>query len=59
MARTVPSPDTGDLDDLLGGLRAVGEVTRLRVLALCAEGDLTVGDLTQIPGRASRGCRAI
>jgi ArsR family transcriptional regulator len=52
MARTTHSLDTGDLDDLLGGLRAVGEGTRLRVLALCAEGDLTVGDLTQILGQS-------
>jgi SAM-dependent methyltransferase/DNA-binding transcriptional ArsR family regulator len=52
MARTVHSPDNGDLGDLLGGLRAVGEGTRLRILALCAEGDLTVGDLTQILGQS-------
>jgi ubiquinone/menaquinone biosynthesis C-methylase UbiE len=52
MARTVHSPDNGDLGDLLGGLRAVGEGTRLRIVALCAEGDLTVGDLTQILGQS-------
>jgi len=52
MARTLHSPDSGTLDDLLGGLRAVGEGTRLRILALCAEGDLTVGDLTQILGQS-------
>jgi SAM-dependent methyltransferase len=52
MAQTRHSPDSGTLDDLLGGLRAVGEATRLRVLALCAEGDLTVGDLTQILGQS-------
>ena len=52
MARTRHSPDSGTLDDLLGGLRAVGETTRLRILALCAEGDLTVGDLTQILGQS-------
>lgn len=52
MARTAHSPDNGTLDDLLGSLRAVGEATRLRILALCAEGDLTVGDLTQILGQS-------
>jgi SAM-dependent methyltransferase len=52
MARTAHSPDGGTLDDLLGGLRAVGEATRLRILALCAEGDLTVGELTQILGQS-------
>ncbi len=52
MARTAHSPDSGTLDDLLSGLRAVGEGTRLRILALCAEGDLTVGDLTQILGQS-------
>jgi ArsR family transcriptional regulator len=52
MTGTPNSRDTGSLDDLLGGLRAVGEGTRLRVLALCAEGDLTVGDLTQILGQS-------
>src|SRR5262249_47643644 len=52
MTRTAHSPDHGDLGDLLGGLRAVAEGTRLRILALCAEGDLTVGDLTQILGQS-------
>ena len=52
MARTLHSPDNGTVDDLLSGLRAVGEGTRLRILALCAEGDLTVGDLTQILGQS-------
>jgi ArsR family transcriptional regulator len=51
MARSAHRPDN-DLGDLLGGLRAVGETTRLRILALCAEGDLTVGDLTQILGQS-------
>ena len=35
-------------DDLVGVLRAGGEPTRLRVLALLAVGDLTVKDLTAI-----------
>src|SRR5215475_11709738 len=51
MARTAHSSDS-DFGDLLGGLRAIAEGTRLRILALCAAGDLTVGDLTQILGQS-------
>jgi ubiquinone/menaquinone biosynthesis C-methylase UbiE/DNA-binding MarR family transcriptional regulator len=40
------------LDLLLNGLRAAGESTRLRLLALCAEGELTVTELTQILGQS-------
>lgn len=36
------------LDTLLGSLRAAGEHTRLRILALCARGELSVTELTQI-----------
>ncbi len=36
------------MDSLLSGLRAAGEPTRLRLLALCAHGELTVGELTTI-----------
>src|SRR5881394_2768190 len=37
-----------DFDSLHAALRAAGEGTRLRILALLAEADLTVSDLTQI-----------
>lgn len=40
------------MDKLLGGLRAAGEPTRLRVLALCAYGELSVTELTQILGQS-------
>lgn len=40
------------MDELLNGLRAVAEPTRLRILALCAHGELTVSDLTQILGQS-------
>ncbi len=40
------------MDDVLTGLRAAAEPTRLRLLALCAHGDLTVSDLTQILGQS-------
>jgi ubiquinone/menaquinone biosynthesis C-methylase UbiE len=36
------------MEALLTGLRAAGEPTRLRLLALCAHGELSVSDLTQI-----------
>src|SRR5204863_9333493 len=34
--------------DLTGSLKAAGEATRLRILALLAEAELTVSDLTEI-----------
>lgn len=40
------------LDALVGGLRAAGEETRLRILALLAGGDLNVTDLTDILGQS-------
>lgn len=36
------------VDQLVGGLKAAGEPTRLRILALLAERELTVKDLTRI-----------
>ena len=38
------------MEILLAGLRAAGEPTRLRLLALCAHGELSVTELTQILG---------
>jgi len=46
------SPERLPLGDLLSGLRAAGEDTRLRLLALLAEGELTVSDLTDILGQS-------
>ena len=40
------------LDHLLSGFRAAAESTRLRILALCAESELTVTELTQILGQS-------
>jgi len=40
------------MDSLLSGLRAAGEPTRLRLLALCAHGELSVSELTQILGQS-------
>ncbi len=41
-----------NLDTLLVGLRAAGEHTRLRVLALCARSELSVSELVQILGQS-------
>ncbi|MBE1237170.1 metalloregulator ArsR/SmtB family transcription factor [Phaeovibrio sulfidiphilus] len=38
------------MDGVLSALRAVAEVTRLRILALCAGGELSVSDLVDILG---------
>jgi ArsR family transcriptional regulator len=40
------------LDSLLVGLRAAGEHTRLRILALCARGELSVSELVKILGQS-------
>src|SRR5579859_879206 len=42
----------GRMDELLTGLRAAAEPTRLRLLALCAQGELTVSELTEILGQS-------
>ncbi|WP_202899271.1 ArsR/SmtB family transcription factor [Kordiimonas gwangyangensis] len=36
------------MEHLLAALRAAGEATRLRILALLGKGELTVGELVQI-----------
>ncbi len=41
-----------NLDTLLAGLRAAGEHSRLRILALCARGELSVSEITQILGQS-------
>ncbi|NKB49423.1 MAG: metalloregulator ArsR/SmtB family transcription factor [Alphaproteobacteria bacterium] len=40
------------MDQLLTGLRAVAEPTRLRILALCWRGELTAGELTRTLGQS-------
>jgi ArsR family transcriptional regulator len=40
------------LEAVLAGLRAAAEPTRLRLLALCAQGELTVSELTHILGQS-------
>lgn len=41
-----------DTEAILTGLRAAAEPTRLRIVALCAESELTVSELTQILGQS-------
>ena len=41
-----------DAATLVGALRAAGEATRLRLLALLAEGEHSVKDLTEILGQS-------
>lgn len=43
---------TQSLSTLLDALRAAAEPTRLRLLALCAQGELTVSELVQILGQS-------
>src|ERR1044071_5872664 len=46
-------PETGaSMGELLAALRAVAEPTRLRLLVLCARGELTVSELAQILGQS-------
>jgi len=40
------------MEHLLAALRAVAEPTRLRLVMLCARGELTVSELTQILGQS-------
>jgi len=40
------------MDTLLARLRAVAEPTRLRLLSLCADGEMTVSELTRILGQS-------
>src|ERR1700739_2183877 len=42
----------GFLETVLSGLRAPAEATRLRLLLLCARGELTVSEITDIIGQS-------
>jgi ArsR family transcriptional regulator len=42
----------GHVSELLAGLRAAAEPTRLRLLVLCSHAELTVSELTQILGQS-------
>lgn len=45
-------PASGNLDDLLDGLRAVADPSRLRLLAICSQGEWTVSELVQVLGQS-------
>src|ERR1700742_449584 len=45
-------PVASSMTELLAGLRAAAEPTRLRLLVLCAHAELTVSELTQILGQS-------
>jgi ArsR family transcriptional regulator len=49
---TQPVPERRDAERVVGALRAAGEQTRLRVLALLTEGELAVGELAQALGQS-------
>ena len=42
----------GSLDDLLDGIRAAADPSRLRLLAICSQGEWTVSELCQILGQS-------
>ena len=48
----MPANDALPLDGLLTGLRALAEPTRLRILALCRAGELTVSEIVRILGQS-------
>lgn len=52
MAKLMTEEQTLSVDDTLAALRAVGEATRLRLIALLAESELTVKDATAILGQS-------
>ena len=47
-----PVPELRDADRVVAALRAAGEQTRLRALALLTEGELAVGELAQALGQS-------
>ncbi len=48
----MPANDPLPLDGILTGLRALAEPTRLRILALCRAGELTVSEIVRILGQS-------
>lgn len=49
---TLSETERRDADQVVGALRAAGEQTRLRVLALLTEGELAVGEIAQALGQS-------
>lgn len=46
------TPGPGPLDTLLDGIRAAADPSRLRLLAICSQGEWTVSELVQILGQS-------
>jgi ubiquinone/menaquinone biosynthesis C-methylase UbiE len=42
----------GSVAELVGGLRAIGEITRLRLVSVLSHGELNVSELTQVLGQS-------
>ena len=52
MDRNSIQKNGGEVAGLLASLRAVAEPSRLRILALCAQGELTVSELVDVLGQS-------
>lgn len=52
ISQTAFAPERRESGRVVGALRAAGELTRLRVLALLTEGELAVGELAQALGQS-------
>lgn len=52
ISQTQPTPERRDAPWVLSALRAAGEQTRLRILALLSEGELAVGEIAQALGQS-------
>ncbi len=52
MPMQVMTGPSDSLDNVLNGLRAAADMSRLRLLLLCAQGEWTVSELTQILGQS-------
>ena len=48
----MPDETGGSMDELLAALRAVADPSRLRLLALCSQGEWTVSELAQVLGQS-------
>src|SRR5688500_2438343 len=42
----------GSVEELVGGLRAVGEITRLRLVSVLSQGERNVSELTEVLGQS-------
>src|SRR5690348_7165814 len=51
-AMDAETPSGASMEQLLAALRAAAEATRLRLVILCAHGELTVSELAQILGQS-------